>query len=151
MLIICSECGKEYSDQAKRCPHYGAITSKNRYISNNIEGNYRENRIIANEEIGIVKIIIIIVTIAIAVFFIIAKTQPTNTTGKSTSTSNDNYLLNNKPTAKQIASAKTINYVGLYKGANTLKGNFYKITGEIVQVVEDHLYHINMTRLLYLL
>lgn len=38
MLIICSECGKEYSDQAKSCPHCGAITSENRYISGNIKG-----------------------------------------------------------------------------------------------------------------
>lgn len=38
MLIICSECGKEYSDQAKTCPHCGAITSQNKYISNNIGG-----------------------------------------------------------------------------------------------------------------
>ena len=38
MLIICSECGKEYSDQAKTCPHCGAKTSQNRYISGNIKG-----------------------------------------------------------------------------------------------------------------
>lgn len=38
MIIICSECGKEYSDQANTCPHCGAITSQNRYISNNIQG-----------------------------------------------------------------------------------------------------------------
>ena len=43
MLIICSECGKEYSDQAKSCPHCGAITSQNRYISNNMRGSYNRN------------------------------------------------------------------------------------------------------------
>ena len=43
MLIICSECGKEYSDQAKSCPHCGAITSQNRYISNNMSGSYNRN------------------------------------------------------------------------------------------------------------
>lgn len=42
MLIICSECGKEYSDQAKSCPHCGAITSRNKYISNNSESNYKQ-------------------------------------------------------------------------------------------------------------
>lgn len=40
MLIICSECGKEYSDQAKSCPHCGAITYQNRYISSNTKRNY---------------------------------------------------------------------------------------------------------------
>ncbi len=49
MLIICSECGKEYSDQAKNCPHCGAITSQNRYISNN--NNY-QNKIYANNDIN---------------------------------------------------------------------------------------------------
>ena len=42
MLIICSECGKEYSDQAKRCPHCGAITSQNRYIPDNMKKNYMQ-------------------------------------------------------------------------------------------------------------
>ena len=60
MLIICSECGKEYSDQAKSCPHCGAITAKNRYISNNINGNYvQENNkglAIAGYAIGIITI-----------------------------------------------------------------------------------------------
>ena len=55
-------------------------------------------------------------------------------------------MLKNKPSSEQISSATTIDYVNLYKGANTLNGNFYKITGEIVQVVEDHLYHVNMTK-----
>ena len=40
MLIICSKCGKEYSNQAKSCPHCGTITSQNRYISNN--NNYQD-------------------------------------------------------------------------------------------------------------
>ena len=50
MLIICSECGKEYSDQAKSCPHCGAITSQNRYISNNSYQNktYANNGINKN-------------------------------------------------------------------------------------------------------
>ena len=39
MLIICSECGKEYSDQAKSCPHCGAITANNRYIYNGTGSN----------------------------------------------------------------------------------------------------------------
>lgn len=60
MLIICSECGKEYSDQAKSCPHCGAITSKNRYISGNTKRNYtQENNkglAIAGFTIGIITI-----------------------------------------------------------------------------------------------
>ena len=42
MLIICSECGKEYSDQAKSCPHCGAITAKNRYIQGYARRNYSQ-------------------------------------------------------------------------------------------------------------
>lgn len=60
MLIICSECGKEYSDQAKNCPHCGAMTSQNRYISNNEKRNYiQENNkglAIAGYAIGIITI-----------------------------------------------------------------------------------------------
>ena len=140
MLIICSECGKEYSDQAKSCPHCGAITSQNRYISNNIG---RQNRNSSSGGIGIVKILLIIIAIAIVILFIKSKTKIPDTVGQSTS--DYGYLFNNKPSPEQIASATTIDYVSLYKGANTLNGNFYKITGEIVQDVGDHIYHINMT------
>lgn len=60
MLIICSECGKEYSDQAKTCPHCGAMTSQNKYISNNAKRNYiQENNkglAIAGYAIGIITI-----------------------------------------------------------------------------------------------
>lgn len=62
MLIICSECGKEYSDQANTCPHCGAITAKNRYISNNTTRNYaQENNkglAIAGYVLGIISIFI---------------------------------------------------------------------------------------------
>lgn len=56
MLIICSECGKEYSDQAKTCPHCGAITSQNRYISNNVRGGNNhsyQNNIIQENNMGL--------------------------------------------------------------------------------------------------
>lgn len=60
MIIICSECGKEYSDQANTCPHCGAITSQNRYISNNIQGtnscNFNhsyQNNIIQENNMGL--------------------------------------------------------------------------------------------------
>lgn len=144
MLIICSECGKEYSDQAKSCPHCGAITSQNRYISNNIGRSYIKNRNSPSEGIGIVKILLIIIAIIIVIFFIKSTTKKTDSVGKSTT--DYDYLLKNKPSYEQITNAKEIDYRSLYKGVDTLNGNFYKITGEIVQVIEDHLYHINMTK-----
>ena len=62
MLIICSECGKEYSDQAKNCPHCGAITAQNKYIPNNTKRNYaQENNkglAIAGYALGIISIFI---------------------------------------------------------------------------------------------
>lgn len=62
MLIICSECGKEYSNQAKSCPHCGAITAQNRYISNNITYNYTQenNKVlaIAGYALGIISLFI---------------------------------------------------------------------------------------------
>lgn len=68
MLIICSECGKEYSDQAKSCPHCGAITSQNRYISNNIRGrniNYpsQSNNINGTNVSGCGAVLIIIIAL----------------------------------------------------------------------------------------
>ena len=60
MLIICSECGKEYSDQAKSCLHCGAITAQNRYISENMKRHYVEENnkglAIAGFAIGIITI-----------------------------------------------------------------------------------------------
>lgn len=60
MLIICSECGKEYSDQAKSCPHCGAITSQNRYISSNTKKNYTQEN---NKGLAIAGFVIGIITI----------------------------------------------------------------------------------------
>ena len=63
MLIICSECKKEYSDQAKNCPHCGAITSQNKYISSNMRRNYNDNfnqnNNISSNGCGVVLMIII--------------------------------------------------------------------------------------------
>lgn len=93
--------------------------------------------------ISLIKFIIIIIAIVIAIFFIISKTKEPDAVGKSTT--DYDYLLKNKPSSAQIASATTIDYRSLYKGADTLNGKFYNITGEIVQIIEDHLYHVNMT------
>lgn len=94
--------------------------------------------------ISLISLLLIIVIIIIAIFLINATSTEHDITGKSTT--DYNYLLKNKPSSTQISNAKTIDYRTLYKGANTLNGNFYKITGEIVQVVGDHVYHINMTK-----
>ena len=94
--------------------------------------------------ISLITLIIIIALIIIAIFFIISKTKEPDVVGKTTT--DYDYLLKNKPSSTQISSATTIDYRSLYKGADTLNGNFYKITGEIVQVIEDHLYHVNMTK-----
>lgn len=144
MLIICSECGKEYSDQAKSCPHCGAITSQNRYISNNIGSSYMKNKNSSSEGIEIVKILLFIIAIVIIILFINSTTKTHDSVGKPTS--DYDYLLKNKPSHEQITNAKEIDYRSLYKGADTINGNFYKITGEIVQVIEGNLYHINMTK-----
>lgn len=96
------------------------------------------------KEISLIRLIIIIALIIIAIFFIISKTKEPDAVGKATT--DYDYLLKNKPSSTQISSATTIDYRSLYKGAHTLNGNFYKITGEIVQVIEDHLYHVNMTK-----
>ena len=94
--------------------------------------------------ISLISFLIIIIILLVAVFFIISNAKEPDTVGKSTT--DYDYLLKNKPSSTQIANATTIDYRSLYKGASTLNGNFYKITGEIVQVVEDHLYHVNMTK-----
>lgn len=65
MLIICSECGKEYSDQAKTCPNCGAITAQNKYISNNMkQGNNRNGYYQKNT--SLIKSIIFIIVIVVA-------------------------------------------------------------------------------------
>lgn len=94
--------------------------------------------------ISLISLLLIIVIIIVAIFLINANSTEHDIDGKSTT--DYDYLLKNKPTSTQISNATTIDYRTLYKGANTLNGNFYKITGEIVQVVGDHLYHINMTK-----
>ena len=94
--------------------------------------------------ISLISFLLIIIILLLAVFFIISNTKEPDAVGKSTT--DYNYLLKNKPSSTQIANATTIDYRSLYKGANTLKGNFYTITGEIVQVVADNIYHINMTK-----
>jgi len=65
MLIICSECGKEYSDQAKSCPHCGAITSQNRYISGNMtrRNNPYQNNINGTNGSGCSVVLVLIISL----------------------------------------------------------------------------------------
>ena len=93
--------------------------------------------------ITLITLLILIIIIIAGILFVILISDSPDSVGKSTT--NYDYLLDNEPTSQQISSATTIDYRTLYKGANTLNGNFYKITGEIVQVVDDHIYHVNMT------
>lgn len=95
--------------------------------------------------ITIIKLILIIIAVIIILLLILPKNNKT-TNSAGAPTSDYNYLLKNKPSAEQIASATTIDYRTLYKGANTLNGKFYNITGEIVQDAGDHIYHVNMTK-----
>ena len=37
-----------------------------------------------------------------------------------------------------------ISYRNLYKGANTLKGNCYNFTAQVVQIVSENIYHVIM-------
>lgn len=94
--------------------------------------------------ISLISLLLIIVIIIIVVFLIKINLTEHDVDGQSTT--DYDYLLKNKPSSAQISSATTIDYRTLYKGANTLNGNFYKITGEIVQVIENHIYHVNMTK-----
>ena len=97
--------------------------------------------------VSIITLILIIVIIVIAIFFIISKPVEHDVDGQSIDSDDTyEYLLNHKPSSEKIASATTIDYRSLYKGANTLNGKFYRITGEIVQVIGDAYYHVNMTK-----
>lgn len=49
-------------------------------------------------------------------------------------------------TKEQLSSATKIDYVSLFKGEETLRYNFYNITGEIVQDAGDNIYHVDMTK-----
>lgn len=94
--------------------------------------------------ISLISLLLVIVIIIVAIFLIKINLAEHDINGKSTT--DYDYLLKNKPSSTQISSATTIDYRSLYKGADTLNGNFYNITGEIVQVIEDHFYHVNMTK-----
>lgn len=97
--------------------------------------------------ISLITLVIVIAIIIVALFFIISKPTEQDIDGKSIEGEDGyTYLLNHKPSPEKIANATTIDYRSLYKGANTLNGNFYKITGEIVQIIDDTHYHINMTK-----
>lgn len=97
--------------------------------------------------ISLITLIIIVAIIIVALFLIISKPTEQDIEGKSIEGEDGyTYLLNHKPSPEKIESATTIDYRSLYKGANTLNGNFYKITGEIVQIIDDTHYHINMTK-----
>lgn len=69
MKIICSECGKEYSDEEKYCIYCGAKTSDNRYINNNVN-RYNYNHNTNNTGIGILQLALAIGIIIIIIFFI---------------------------------------------------------------------------------
>ena len=97
--------------------------------------------------ISLIMLIIIIAILVIAIFFVISHPAEYVADEKPLA-GDDTYesLFDHKPSPEQISNATTIDYRSLYKGANTLNGNFYKITGEIVQIVGDQFYHVNMTK-----
>lgn len=95
--------------------------------------------------IALIALVLIIIIIIVAIGLLISNSNKT-TDVSGTPTSDYDYLLKNKPTEEQLASATSIDYRSLYKGANTLNGKFFKITGEIVQVIGDDFCHINMTK-----
>lgn len=72
MLIICSECGKEYSNQAKSCPYCGAITSKNKFISNNKQHN-NDGYSYKNNENGNGCAVVLVIIFALILGFIALK------------------------------------------------------------------------------
>lgn len=97
--------------------------------------------------ISLIQLIIVVGLIVIGIYLIKLKPTEYNTEGQPIEGDNAyEYLLKHKPSAEKIANATTIDYRSLYKGANTLNGNYYRITGEIVQVVGDGYYHVNMTK-----
>lgn len=96
--------------------------------------------------ISLISLILILIVLVIIIVICLTNTNSTEHDIDGKPTTNYDYLLENKPTSTQISNATTIDYRNLYKGANTLNGKFYKITGEIVQVIGEHLYHINMTK-----
>ena len=113
------------------------------------------NRIMyTNEEGGVLDMnnqrgrgLVVVILIIVVIIFMASGSKEHDINGKSVDGEDGyRYLLNHKPSPEKISNATTIDYRSLYKGANTLNGNFYKITGEIVQVVNDRCYHINMTK-----
>ena len=97
--------------------------------------------------ISLIMLIIIIAILVIAIFFVISHPAEHDIDGKPLAGDDAyEYLLDHKPSPEQISNATTIDYRSLYKGANTLNGNFYKITGEIAQIIGDQFYHVNMTK-----
>lgn len=99
--------------------------------------------------ISLIKLIIGIVIIIIVIAIFMIKQKPTEQDSNGKALEGDDayeYLLNHKPDQEKISNATTIDYRTLYKGANTLNGNFYKIVGEIVQIIDSAHYHINMTK-----
>ena len=49
-----------------------------------------------------------------------------------------------RPTQEEKENAPTIDYVTLFKGEDTLRYKFFKITGEIVQDAGENIYHVRM-------
>ena len=69
MKIICSECGKEYSDEEKNCIYCGAKTANNRYINNNVN-RYSYTHNTKNAGIGVLQLALSIGIIFVIVVFI---------------------------------------------------------------------------------
>lgn len=97
--------------------------------------------------VTLLNVIIIVALFALSIFLINLKSTEYDMDGKAIDGDDAyEYLLNHKPSPEKISAATTIDYRSLYKGANTLNGNYYKIIGEVVQVIGDDFCHINMTK-----
>lgn len=141
MLIICSECGKEYSDQAKSCPHCGAMTSQNRYISSNMKGSYNRNIDYSNQNNNIVAKLFSAFLIILGLLFVWSKIGLFDIIGGVTHSPDGTY--------------KTVSIEELFKdiennalaAEDKYKGQYVSITGVIGKIDSSHvvIYESNIT------
>ena len=136
MLIICSECGKEYSDQAKRCPHCGAITSQNRYISSN-RGNINRNNDYSNSSNNMVVKLFLAIIIIAGLIFIWWKIGFFDIIGDMIGSS--------KPSPDGTYTAVTVDKLFEDLEANALlaedtyKGKYFAVTGKLGIIETDYI------------
>ena len=140
-LIKCEECGKEISDKADKCPNCGApnVIKKAEQEKEKLQKEKDiEQKKKEDEKNGLrIAIGMIILFIILGIVIGITTDENSNTQGITITNSKSNQTTSKQDEKEFKASCNVYTYEQLARNPEKIKGKNVKLTGQVIQVVEN--------------